>query len=101
MTTLSEQDIRKIAHLARLQIPKDELKVHGENLTKILNFVEAINTVDTSDIKPMAHPQNLAQRLREDEVIETNQRELFQKLAPLTEAGLYLVPKVINNTEEE
>ncbi len=54
-----------------------------------------MNSVDTTEVTPMAHPLDVAQRLREDEVLETNQRERFQKVAPLTEDGLYLVPKVI------
>ena len=60
-----------------------------------MQFVEQMNTVDTSGVVPMAHPLDAHQRLRPDEVTETDQRELFQAGAPLVEAGLYLVPKVI------
>jgi aspartyl-tRNA(Asn)/glutamyl-tRNA(Gln) amidotransferase subunit C len=60
-----------------------------------LDFVEEMSTVDTSEVTPMAHPLDQAQRLRPDTVSETDQRELFQAHAPLVEAGLYLVPKVI------
>ena len=64
-------------------------------MSSILDLVEQMNSVDTEGVTPMAHPQDVAQRLREDEVLEENQREHFQSIAPATENGLYLVPKVI------
>jgi aspartyl-tRNA(Asn)/glutamyl-tRNA(Gln) amidotransferase subunit C len=66
-----------------------------KDLSDILEFVAQMNAVDTEAVTPMAHPLDLPQRLRADEVTEENQRDLFQAIAPLTEAGLYLVPKVI------
>ena len=60
-----------------------------------MTFVEQMNSVDTTGVVPMAHPMDAHQRLRKDEVIEGNERELFQKIAPQTASGLYLVPKVI------
>lgn len=95
MTTLTEKDVNKIAHLARLEILSSEIPKHTRNLSKILDFVEQINIVDTAHIEPVAHPLGGIQRLRKDEVTEINQRELLQSNAPQVEAGLYLVPKVI------
>jgi aspartyl-tRNA(Asn)/glutamyl-tRNA(Gln) amidotransferase subunit C len=95
MTTLTEKDVKKIAHLARLEILSSEIAKHALNLSKILDFVEQINTVDTDNIEPIAHPLGGMQRLREDRVTEIDQRGLLQNSAPQVEAGLYLVPKVI------
>ncbi|MFA7095582.1 MAG: Asp-tRNA(Asn)/Glu-tRNA(Gln) amidotransferase subunit GatC [Gammaproteobacteria bacterium] len=92
---LTSADVEKIAHLARLAISEQDVKEYAANLSSILQFVEQMNTVDTSGVVPMAHPLDAHQRLRPDEVTETDQRELFQAGAPLVEAGLYLVPKVI------
>lgn len=93
---LSAEDIRRIAHLARLQIDEQDIPRYADSLSEILSLVEQLNTVDTQGVLPMAHPQDIAQRLRADEVTETDQRTRFQEHAPLTEAGLYLVPKVID-----
>ncbi|KPJ67426.1 MAG: hypothetical protein AMJ43_03980 [Coxiella sp. DG_40] len=95
MTTLIEKDVRKIAHLARLEILSNELSKYVQDLSKILDFVEQTNTVDTDNIEPIAHPLGGCQRLREDRVTEIDQRDLLQNNAPQVEAGLYLVPKVI------
>ncbi len=99
MTTLTEKDVKKIAHLARIEIDPETIPEHVESLSNIINFVEQINNVNTDAIKPMAHPQNICQRLRPDEVTEKDQHKLFQDLAPQTEAELYLVPKVIDACE--
>lgn len=98
---LSESDVKKVAHLARIALSPEELPGHIKNLSKILDLVEQMNTVDTTGIEPMAHPQDITQPLREDIVTETNQREKMQCCAPLTEAGLYLVPKVIEDRSTE
>jgi aspartyl-tRNA(Asn)/glutamyl-tRNA(Gln) amidotransferase subunit C len=95
MAKLTNKDIKKIARLARLDIAATDIPGHAENLSKILNFVEQINRAATGDIKPAARPQDGFQHLRHDAVTEINNRELFQKSAPEIEAGLYLVPKVI------
>jgi aspartyl-tRNA(Asn)/glutamyl-tRNA(Gln) amidotransferase subunit C len=95
MATLTEQEIKKIAHLARLDIPTKSIPIHAKNLSNILNFVEQINNAATDDIKPTAHPLDGFQHLRPDAVTEIDNRELLQKSAPKTEAGLYLVPRVI------
>ncbi len=93
--SLSKKDVENIAHLARLAIDDTDIPGYAENLSNILKLVEQMNAIDTSSVEPMAHPLDAVQRLRKDEVTETNQREHFQHIAPQTEAGLYLVPKVI------
>ena len=93
--SLGSEDVKKIAHLARLAIDESDIEAYAKNLSSILGLVEQMNNVETAGVIPMAHPQDIAQRLREDEVLEKNQREHFQRIAPSTEAGLYLVPKVI------
>jgi aspartyl-tRNA(Asn)/glutamyl-tRNA(Gln) amidotransferase subunit C len=93
--TLDAAEIRKIAHLARLGINADDIPEYSRNLSDILAFVEQLNAVDTSGVEPLAHPLEATQRLRADAVTETDNRESFQKVAPETESGLYLVPQVI------
>jgi aspartyl-tRNA(Asn)/glutamyl-tRNA(Gln) amidotransferase subunit C len=93
--SLTTEDVHKIAWLARLAIDPAKAESYARDLSGILEFVEQMSTVDTSAVPPMAHPLDQAQRLRPDEVVETNQRDRFQAHAPLVEAGLYLVPKVI------
>ncbi|MCG6900289.1 MAG: Asp-tRNA(Asn)/Glu-tRNA(Gln) amidotransferase subunit GatC [Gammaproteobacteria bacterium] len=92
---LDASDVEKIAHLARLGINTEDIPAYARNLTDILAFVEQLNSVDTTGVEPLAHPLDATQRLRPDEVTETNNRENFQKVAPETESGLYLVPQVI------
>ena len=93
--SLSTEEVNKIAWLGRIAIEADKIEAYARDLSGILNFVEQMSAVDTSDVTPMAHPQDLTQRLRQDLITENDQRELFQSHAPLVEAGLYLVPKVI------
>ncbi|MBE0438679.1 MAG: Asp-tRNA(Asn)/Glu-tRNA(Gln) amidotransferase subunit GatC [Gammaproteobacteria bacterium] len=93
--SLDKSDVEKIAHLARLAINENDIPDYVRDLTNIFELVEQLSTADTSDILPMAHPLDANQRLRADEVTETNQRDLFQSIAPKTEAGVYLVPQVI------
>ncbi|VAX14683.1 Aspartyl-tRNA(Asn) amidotransferase subunit C @ Glutamyl-tRNA(Gln) amidotransferase subunit C [hydrothermal vent metagenome] len=93
--SLDKQDVEKIAHLARLGINEADVPAYVQNLSSILDLVEQMNSVDTDNVQPMAHPTDAVQRLREDEVRENNQRERFQSIAPQVENGLYLVPKVI------
>ncbi len=92
---LTEKDITKIAHLARLEIVEADIPVYTNNLINLLNLIAEMNAVDTNNIEPMAHPLDKPQRLRPDVISEQNLRDYFQKNAPLAEAGLYLVPKVI------
>ncbi len=93
--SLDKDDVKKIAHLARLQIAEQDIPGYASNLSNILELVEQMNEVDTDNVTPMAHPTEAHQRLREDVVTETNQRDHFQKIAPAVENGLYLVPRVI------
>ncbi len=93
--SLSNKEVENIAHLARLGVDAQDLDSYASNLSRILEFVEALGAVDTSDVEPLAHPIDMAQRLRPDAVTESDQRELFQRVAPSVEGGLYLVPRVI------
>ena len=93
--SLEKSDVEKIAHLARLAIDEKDVPEYARNLSNILDLVEQMSSVNTDDVTPMAHPLDATQRLRADEVSESNQRDNFQKVAPNVEDGLYLVPKVI------
>ena len=95
--SLDNNDIAKIAHLARLEIGAHEISAYAETLTRILALIEQMREVDTANVEPMAHPLDagLRLRLRDDVVSEPNLRDKFQRIAPAVEAGLYLVPKVI------
>jgi len=92
---LKKQDVENIAHLARLAINQDDIPGYRQGLSDILALVEQMSGIDTDGVTPMAHPLDAVQRLRPDVVSENNQRDVFQKVAPQIEAGLYLVPKVI------
>jgi aspartyl-tRNA(Asn)/glutamyl-tRNA(Gln) amidotransferase subunit C len=92
---LDASDVEKIAHLARLGIDPADVPEYTRNLSDILAFVEQLNAVDTTGVAPLAHPLEAMQRLRPDRVSETNERDNFQSVAPKTEAGLYLVPQVL------
>jgi aspartyl-tRNA(Asn)/glutamyl-tRNA(Gln) amidotransferase subunit C len=94
--SLTKKDVEGIAHLARLSITESELPVYVDSLSKIFSFVEQLSAVAVNTVEPMAHPlADQVQRLRPDEVIHVEQRDKYQRNAARTEAGLYLVPKVI------
>lgn len=93
--SLGPADVEKIAHLARLAIDADDIPSYARDLSSILDLVDQMNAVDTSQVETMAHPLDMAQRMRADVPSEENQRDVFQAIAPQVEAGLYLVPKVI------
>jgi len=93
--SLTASDVKKIAHLARLGIDEQQVGHYAQDLSSILDLMTQMGQMDTTGITPMAHPLDQMQRLRVDVVTEVNQREHFQAIAPQTEAGLYLVPKVI------
>jgi aspartyl-tRNA(Asn)/glutamyl-tRNA(Gln) amidotransferase subunit C len=94
--SLTRNDVENIAHLARLAITAEELPVYVGSLSKILSFVEQLNAADTAAVEPMAHPlADQVQRLRPDAVADAEQRDKYQRNAARVEAGLYLVPKVI------
>jgi aspartyl-tRNA(Asn)/glutamyl-tRNA(Gln) amidotransferase subunit C len=97
--SLSNDEIKKIAHLARLNLSAQDIAFYTPQLSTMLSFVAQMDEVDTHHIQPLAHPLDLSQRLRDDVVSETNQRQKFQALAPRVEAGLYLVPQVIEEAE--
>ena len=93
--SLSPDDVRRIARLARIALQPAESAAVTERLNGVLAMVEQIRSVDTSGIEPMAHAQDVVQPLREDSVTETDQRERYQAIAPAVDEGLYLVPKVV------
>lgn len=93
--SLTPEEVKKIAHLARLNLSAEDIAYYTPQLSNILDFVAHMNEIDTTNIEPLAHPLDLPQRLRSDEIIEANQRELFQTIAPDVKVGLYIVPKVI------
>jgi aspartyl-tRNA(Asn)/glutamyl-tRNA(Gln) amidotransferase subunit C len=94
--SLNRQDIDKIAQLARLALTESEIPVYVENLSRIMALVAELERADTSQVEPMAHPlPGQRQRLRADEVTGSDQHLLYQRNAPQVEAGLYLVPRVI------
>lgn len=93
--TLSVSDVKRIADLAYIEIDEGEAKETLDQLSGIFNLIETMQAVDTATVEPMSHAQSVVQRLREDEITETDQRELYQSIAPQVEAGLYLVPQVI------
>ncbi len=93
--SLDRSDVEKIAHLARLQIDDADIPAYTENLSNILDLVNQMQSVDTSDVEPMAHPTDAVQRLRADEVTETNLRDKLQTVSPAVEDGVFQVPKVI------
>ncbi len=93
--SLKPEDVKNIAHLARLAISDDSISDYARDLSSILGLVEQMNQVNTDHVQPMAHPMDAQQRLRPDVVTEINQREKFQSIAPDVDSGLYRVPKVI------
>jgi aspartyl-tRNA(Asn)/glutamyl-tRNA(Gln) amidotransferase subunit C len=92
---LSADEVNKIAHLARLGINGQDVESYTHDLSGMLNLMTQMEALDMAGINPMAHPLNQVQRLRPDIVTEPNNREMFQAIAPQVEAGLYLVPRVI------
>ena len=93
--SLSSSDVKRIAHLARIEVSDQEAEATLQKLSGILGLIEQMQAVDTTGIVPMSHSQDVVQRLRADVVTETDQRAAFQAIAPAVENGLYLVPKVI------
>jgi aspartyl-tRNA(Asn)/glutamyl-tRNA(Gln) amidotransferase subunit C len=93
--SLNPEEVRRIARLARLDISPQDAENTRDRLNGILAFIEQLQAVDTTGVVPMAHATDVVQRLRPDLVTETDRRADFQAIAPETEAGLYLVPKVI------
>jgi aspartyl-tRNA(Asn)/glutamyl-tRNA(Gln) amidotransferase subunit C len=93
---LTRQDVEKIAHLARLNITEQEMPVYVTSLSSIVNFVDELSRAETGAVLPMAHPlDGQHQRLRADAVSESDHHEKYQANAPAVQAGLYIVPRVI------
>jgi aspartyl-tRNA(Asn)/glutamyl-tRNA(Gln) amidotransferase subunit C len=96
--SLTPETVEKIAHLARLNLSAKDITYYTPQLSNILQFIEHMNQINTDHVEPLAHPFDAFQRLRPDIINEPNLRDKYQRIAPQVEAGLYLVPKVI---EEE
>jgi len=92
---LTRSEVQDIAHLARLEITAEEEPIYADDLSGIIDLVNQLQAVDTEGVTPMAHPLDMSQRLRDDEVFESDHRDQYQQNAPQVETGLYLVPKVI------
>ena len=92
---LSDQELKEIAYLARINIKEDSFSSLKKELEQILELFEELNEADTSEVAAMYHPLDLSQPTRKDEVTEENQREELLKNAPSVQSGLFLVPKVI------
>ena len=93
--TLSLDDVRRIAHLARIDVDAAEVaRVHAK-LESIFAMIDELNAIDTSGVEPMSHAQDVVAPLREDRVTEADRHAEYQKVAPAVEDGLYLVPRVI------
>jgi aspartyl-tRNA(Asn)/glutamyl-tRNA(Gln) amidotransferase subunit C len=93
--SLSLQEVKRVAWLARIEITDAEAEAAQGHLNDIFKLIEQMQSVDTGGVEPMAHAQDVVQRLREDKVTEADQHTLYQSIAPQVENGLYLVPKVI------
>ena len=93
--SLDKNQVQHIAMLARLKLTDEEYAESVEKLSKIVDFVDQLSLADTTDVVPMAHPLDAAQRLRPDVVTETNDRDRYQENAAAVTDGLYLVPKVL------
>lgn len=92
---IDNTEVKAVAHLARLTINESDIAATTSTIGKILELVDSMRAIDTSQIGPMAHPLDATQLLRKDEVTESNQREQLQHCSPATEKGLFLVPRVI------
>ncbi len=93
--SLTTNDVNKIAHLARLGIETQDTESYAKDLSGILDLMTQMGELNTDKVEPMAHPMDQAQRLRPDQITEENNRDKFMAIAPQTEDGLFLVPKVI------
>jgi aspartyl-tRNA(Asn)/glutamyl-tRNA(Gln) amidotransferase subunit C len=94
-TLITSAEVAKVAYLARLAINEQQLTQTVKELSNILELGAQMNAIDTSQVTPMAHPLDLHQRLRKDNVTEPNNRELYQSISPKVESGFYLVPRVV------
>jgi aspartyl-tRNA(Asn)/glutamyl-tRNA(Gln) amidotransferase subunit C len=93
--SLTDQEVRHIAKLARIELADDQIERTREQLGSMLGLIEQLQAIDTTGVEPMAHATDLVLRLRDDDVTETDHRAAYQSVAPAVDGGLYLVPKVI------
>lgn len=93
--SLSQDDVKKIAKLARLSLSDKEIQASQDKLNDVFGLIKKMNEIDANGVEPMSHPGEMSLRLREDEVTEVNHRDEYQKNAPQVQDGLFLVPKVI------
>ena len=93
--SLSIEDVERIARLARIRVDEGETEQYRDRLNEVFGLIAEMQAVDTAGVVPMAHARDVFQRLREDAVTEPDRRDAYQAVAPQTENGLYLVPKVI------
>ena len=93
---IEQQEIEKIAELARIRIDESQVGEVTQRITEILAMVDQLQAAETDGVEPLSNPHDATQRLRADVVTEGNQRDSFQAIAPAVEDGLYLVPKVID-----
>ena len=93
--SLTPDDVRRLARLARIAIRPDESGAVLDRLNRMLGLIEEMRAVDTQGVEPMAHALDLVQRARADEATERDQRAAYQSVAPAVEEGLYLVPRVV------
>jgi aspartyl-tRNA(Asn)/glutamyl-tRNA(Gln) amidotransferase subunit C len=93
--SIDRSDVERIAHLARLALDEQDIPAYTKNLSSILDLVDEMQQINTDGVEPLAHPLDAIQRLRVDEVSESDQREKLQAVSPAVENGLFLVPKVI------
>ena len=93
--SITKSAVKRVAHLARIHIEPADIDKYALDLFQILDLVEQMNSVPTREVEPLAHPQDIALRMRPDQVTEVNARARLQAVAPATERGLYLVPRII------
>jgi aspartyl-tRNA(Asn)/glutamyl-tRNA(Gln) amidotransferase subunit C len=91
----TDKDVRRLARLSRLALEPEEIERFQQDLSQILDLAQKLQSIDTSNVEPLAHPGSSSVFLRPDQVTETNQREVFQAVAPEVDKGLYLVPRVV------
>ncbi|MDB4837500.1 Asp-tRNA(Asn)/Glu-tRNA(Gln) amidotransferase subunit GatC [Marinomonas sp.] len=94
--SINKDDVQKIAHLARLALTEEDADKYQHSLSSVLALVEEMQSINTDGVLPLSNPLEMTQRLREDKVTEDNQRDNFLANAPQSEAGLFLVPQVID-----
>lgn len=93
--SLAAEDLERLARLARLHFSTDDVPRYRDELNTILEMVDTLKSADTEGVTPMAHPLDMAQRLRPDAVSESNQRDALMDAAPQSENGLFVVPRVV------